>query len=55
LASFEEDLDLRAEKIDGLYPDYLFGSHRQDQARFSCLLRDEWEVATLTRILAHEP
>jgi hypothetical protein len=34
-----------------------FGSslvHRQDQARFSCLLRDEGDVATLMRMLSHE-
>src|SRR5882724_4263875 len=40
-ALFDEDIDLCAEKIDGLSPDYLFGSYRQDRARFSCLLRDE--------------
>jgi hypothetical protein len=28
--------------------------YRQDQARFSCILRDEWDVATLVRIMGHE-
>jgi hypothetical protein len=46
--------DLRLIGVDGLAPDFLFGSYRQDQARFSCLLRDEWEVATLMRIVGHE-
>lgn len=32
---FDENEDLRAQAIDGLFPDYLFGSYRQNQARFS--------------------
>lgn len=51
---FDENEDLRAQAIDGLSPDYLFGSYRQNQARFSCLVRDDWDVATLLRILSHE-
>jgi hypothetical protein len=52
---FDESQDLRTFGVDGLGPDYLFGSYRQDPSRFSCLLRDEWDVATLLRIMAHEP
>jgi hypothetical protein len=51
---FDETEDLRLQGVDGLAPDYLFGSYRQDQARFSCLVRDEWDVAALMRILARE-
>jgi hypothetical protein len=51
---FDDQHDLRGEAIDGMPPGYLFGSYRQDQARFSCRLRDEWDVATLMRIVAHE-
>jgi hypothetical protein len=51
---FDENLDLRTIGVDGLAPDYLFGSYRQDSSRFSCLLRDEWDVATLLRLMAHE-
>ncbi len=51
---FDENIDLRGLNVDGLAPDYLFGSYRQDPARFSCLIRDEWDLATLLRILAHE-
>ena len=51
---FDEAQDLRLIGVDGLVPDFLFGSYRQDPARFSCLLRDEWDVATLMRIMAHE-
>jgi len=50
----DEGLDLRTfrvDSVDGLAPDYLFGSYQQDQARFSCLMRDEWDVATLMQIL----
>jgi hypothetical protein len=52
---FDQNLDLRTIGVDGLAPDFLFGSYRQDPARFSCLLRDEWDVATFVRIMAHEP
>ena len=50
----DQDQDLRTIGADGLAPDYLFGSYRQDPARFSCLLRDEWDVATLLRLMVHE-
>ena len=43
-----------AQAIDGLSPDYLFGSYRRNQARFSCHVRDEWDVATLLRVLSRE-
>lgn len=52
---FNENLDLRTIGVDGLDPDFLFGSYRQDPSRFSCLLRDEWAVATFFQIMAHEP
>lgn len=51
---FDEGEDLRSQAIDGLCPDYLFGAYRQNQSRFSCLVQDEWDVATLLRILAYE-
>lgn len=51
---FDESLDLRAFGADGLGPDYLFGPYRQEPARFSCLLCDEWDVATLLRLMAYE-
>jgi hypothetical protein len=40
--------------VDGLAANFLFGPYQQDQARFSCLLRDEWDVATLMRIMTHK-
>jgi hypothetical protein len=48
----EETQDLRALQVDGLTPEYLFGSYRHDQGRFSCLVRNEWDLVTLIRILA---
>jgi hypothetical protein len=44
--------DLRPEGLDGLSPNYLFGPYRQDQAKFSCVVKDQWAVAMLLRILA---
>jgi hypothetical protein len=49
-----EDHDLRAIGVDGLAPDHLFGSYRENQAKFSCLVRDEWDLATLLRMIAWE-
>jgi hypothetical protein len=49
---FDETRDLRPEELDGLSPNYLFGPYRQDQARFSCVVKDQWDVATLLRILS---
>lgn len=51
---FDGTEDLRRAGFDGLAPDFLFGPYREDPARFTCLLRDEWDVATLMRLLAHE-
>jgi hypothetical protein len=51
---FDEVQDLRPDRIDGLAPDFLFGSYRQDPARFTCLIRDEWDVWALMRIVSHE-
>ncbi len=47
----DEAEDLRRAGLD---PDFLFGPYRDDPARFTCMLRDEWDVATLMRILVHE-
>jgi len=49
---FDESRDLRHIGLDGLSPDYLFGPYRHDQAKFSCVVKDQWDVATLLRILA---
>lgn len=46
--------DLRDAGLDGLSPTYSFGSYRENQARFTALVRHEWDVAALMRIMAHE-
>jgi hypothetical protein len=48
---FDEARDLRPEGLDGLSPSYLFGPYRHDQAKFSCVVKDQWAVAMLLRIL----
>ncbi len=50
-----ETEDLRHADLDGLAPNHVFGPYREDPARFTVLVRDEWDVATLMRIMAHEP
>ena len=47
--------DLRNLALDGLSPDHVFGPYRENPAKFTVLLGDEWDVAALMRILAHEP
>jgi hypothetical protein len=49
-----ETEDLRNSGLEGLAPDYLFGPYRDNPRQFTVLVRDEWDVAALMRILAHE-
>jgi hypothetical protein len=49
----DEAEDLRVHQVGGLTPDHLFGPYLQNQARFSSLVRDEWDVAALMRIMAY--
>jgi hypothetical protein len=49
---FDETRDLRATGLDGLSPNYLFGPYRADQAKFSCVVKDQWDVAMLLRIFS---
>jgi hypothetical protein len=51
---FDPALDLRAERIDGFAPDWVFGPYRENQSEFTCELDDEWDVATLLRFVFHE-
>ena len=51
---FDAALDLRPERLQGLTPDWLFGSYRENPAEFSCELEDEWDVATLLRLVLRE-
>jgi len=51
---FDPGLDLRRERVEGLSPDLLFGPYLENPARFSCDLVDEWDVATLLRLMFYE-
>ena len=51
---FDPALDLRSEPMEGLVPDFLFGPYRENAAEFTCELEDEWDVATLLRMVFHE-
>jgi hypothetical protein len=52
---FDANLDLRGERIEGFSPDWVFGPYRENPAEFTCELEDEWDVATLLRLVFHEP
>jgi hypothetical protein len=51
---FDPSLDLLAEKPEGLAPDWIFGPYRENPAEFSCEVEDEWDVATLLRLVTSE-
>jgi len=52
---FDPGIDLRREHIEGLGPELVFGPYRENPAEFSCELVDGWDVATLLRLVFHEP
>jgi len=51
---FDPSLDLRGAAVEGLAPDFVFGPYRESNAEFSCEVDDEWDVATLMRLVFHE-
>jgi hypothetical protein len=51
---FEPSLDLRGERVEGLAPDFVFGPYRENPAEFTCEVEDEWDAATLLRLVLHE-
>jgi len=52
---FDPGFDLRHERVDGFGPELVFGPYRESPAEFSCELVDEWDVATLLRLVSYEP
>ncbi len=52
---FDRDVDLRGEANEGLGPDYVWGSFRENPAQFTCVVDDEWDVAAILRIMSFEP
>jgi len=54
LGLFDPTRDLRESALPGLAPDYLFPPLSESPSRFTCELYDEWDVATLARLVAWE-
>jgi len=54
-ALFDPELDLRGAGVVGLGRDLVFGPYCTSPAEFTCELQDEWDVATLLRLVFHEP
>ena len=52
---FDPALDLRGGPVDGFAREWVFGPYLENQAEWSCELEDEWDVATLLRLVLHEP
>ena len=51
---FDPTVDLRKIQVDGLGRDLVFAPYRENQAEFTCELRDKWDVATLLQLVLHE-
>jgi hypothetical protein len=51
---FDPCFDLRRECAPGMPLWLVFGPYRDNPAEFSCELTDEWDVATLLRMIMHE-
>jgi len=51
---FDPSLDLRQAAVEGLMPEFVFGPYRENQAEFTCEVQDEWDVATLLRLVLDE-
>jgi hypothetical protein len=51
---FDPTVDLRELQVDGFPPELVFPPYEKNQAEFTCELEDEWEVATLLRLVFHE-
>jgi hypothetical protein len=52
---FEQDHDLSSHaSLTGLPRELILGSFRKNPSAFTCRLVDEWDVATLVRLLSHE-
>jgi hypothetical protein len=51
---FDPSLDLRQAAVEGFMPDFVFGPYRENQSEFTCEVDDEWDVATLLRLVLDE-
>ncbi len=51
---FDEKLKLSSRSVTGFPPDWVLPCYQKSPAAFTCQLRDEWDVATLVRIMLFE-
>jgi hypothetical protein len=51
---FDPRFDLRRERVVRLPPALVFGPYHDNPAEFSCEVEDEWDVATLLRLVLYE-
>lgn len=51
---FDPLLDLRGASLEGFSPVFVLGPHCENQAEFTCEVDDEWDVATLLRLVFFE-
>jgi hypothetical protein len=54
LGLFDPSIDLRKLPGTGLAPTFVFAPYRENQTEFSCEHEDEWDVATLLRLVLDE-
>jgi len=50
---FDERADLRLKSVSGFDAEWLYASFRENPARFTCELRDEWDVAVFFTLMSH--
>jgi hypothetical protein len=51
LGLFDPNQDLCAKHIAGFQTEWVYGPYCQDASRFSCEVRDEWDLACLFRLV----
>jgi hypothetical protein len=54
LGLFNKNTDLRLMTVNGFQPEWLYPPYRESQTRFSCELRDEWDLATFIRFISND-
>lgn len=52
LGLFDEKMDLRLKRVDGLRAQWVYPPYSGSPAQFSCELEDEWDLAALLRLVS---
>lgn len=50
---FDPTADLRGKTVTGFDPEWVYASYSESPAHFSCVLKDEWDLAALIRIVSN--